>query len=364
MRSERLWLLAATAWLASACGQGGGYAGGIQSYAYYVYVTNQSAATISAFSVLGSGNLVPGSEISSGGNQPVGIVIHPSMSYLYALNAQATGSSGSSIGVFSISPANGSLSQVAVSSLPSSCGGLAIDPGGRFVYAACDTVIATLTVENGGASLSGLQTLTLASGIAEAVQADPSGSFVYATNESQAEAMSYSVSTTGALSLISTAATDTSPVAVAVDPQGRFIVTANIAKNDVTMLSVAASSGTLTSIGSYGVGSGTEPKGVAVDPTGSFVYVTATQLDTLNSFAVQSNFSLVSLASYNTDLLPSALAFSPDGAFLAVANSGASNDVFLFNYEAGGTLTFSDEGAADSQPSGVAIAKFLAPAAL
>jgi len=66
-------------------------------------------------------------------------------------------------------------------------------------------------------------------------------------------------------------AAGTSPSSVAVDPSGKFTYVANSASLSVSMYTINASTGVLTSI--VAIGAGLYPESVAVDPSGKFAYV-------------------------------------------------------------------------------------------
>ena len=66
-------------------------------------------------------------------------------------------------------------------------------------------------------------------------------------------------------------ATGVSPRSVVVDPTGKFAYVANSGSNNVSMYTIDATTGALTSIGLMAAGA--NPASVAVDPSGKFVYV-------------------------------------------------------------------------------------------
>ena len=76
---------------------------------------------------------------------------------------------------------------------------------------------------------------------------------------------------TGALTSIGMTAAGTDPVSVAVDPGGKFAYVANSVSNNVSMYAINATTGDLTSTGT--IAAGTNPVSVAVDRTSKFVYV-------------------------------------------------------------------------------------------
>ena len=84
---------------------------------------------------------------------------------------------------------------------------------------------------------------------------DPAGKFAYVTNSSSNDVSMYTINaTTGALTSIGTIAAGTDPVSVAVDPSGKFAYVANSSSNDVSMYTINATTGALTPIGTIAAG--------------------------------------------------------------------------------------------------------------
>ena len=116
------------------------------------------------------------------------------------------------------------------------------------------------------------------------------------------------------------------PAAVNVVANGNFVYAANDSDGTISAFQVA-SSGALSSIGTYSLPTDSGPNALASDPTGKFLYVTGGASNQLYGFQVQSNGSLVAMAnSVPTDNLPDAVAVDPRGRYVYVANYNA-NDV-------------------------------------
>ena len=100
------------------------------------------------------------------------------------------------------------------------------------------------------------------------VVVDPSGRFAYAANGgggSSSVSMYTINATTGALTSIGTITTGGDPVSVAVDPSGKFAYVDRFqSRIDVSMYTINATTGALTSIGT--ITTGRSPVSVAVDP--------------------------------------------------------------------------------------------------
>jgi len=113
------------------------------------------------------------------------------------------------------------------------------------------------------------------------------------------------------------------PVAINVLANGNFVYAVN--ESDATIAAFqVGSDGVLSSIGLFNVG--TNPNAVASDPTSKFLYVTDGASNQMYGFLVESNGSLVMMATpFKTDNLPNAVAVDPRGVYVYVANYNANN---------------------------------------
>ena len=120
------------------------------------------------------------------------------------------------------------------------------------------------------------------------------------------------------------------PVSVNVLANGNFLYAVNESDASISAFQVG-SDGVLSSIGLFNVG--TAPNAVAGDPTGKFLYVTDGASNQMYGFLVQSNGSLVMMATpFKTDNLPNAVAVDPRGIYVYVANYNA-NDVSAYTID-------------------------------
>jgi 6-phosphogluconolactonase (cycloisomerase 2 family) len=102
------------------------------------------------------------------------------------------------------------------------------------------------------------------------VTVDPTGKFVYVSHINGIEA--YVINSTGALINASSVAAGSNPKSVTVEPSGRFAYVANADSGNVSVFSINATTGTLTSIGAP-VPAGDEPRSITIDSSGKFAYV-------------------------------------------------------------------------------------------
>ncbi len=179
------------------------------------------------------------------------------------------------------------------------------------------------------------------------------------------------------------------PIALAIDPTGKFLFVANQGTSgDVTSgtISVFSVSGTtLTAVGTFptevsGDVSGTGPSALAVSPVGSYLYVANEFTNTVESFSYDASGTLTLIADYSAGTNPTGLAFSrcagitsstatgscpaADGNNLFVANSG-SNDISIFSacIQISGTCN-SPNGTLTQISSGSPVAAGVGPASI
>jgi DNA-binding beta-propeller fold protein YncE len=277
-----------------------------------------SAFAIGPGSLLSPITCTPMSNCQTGANtSPYAIAVDPSGRYVYTADDNNPGSvSGFAIG------AAGALSPIACTPA-SNCEtgfyplGIAIDPGGRYLYTANENSnsISAFSIGSGGALtpvVCGGCTVPVSSGNSLfGMAVDPAGRYVYVTNFTRGKATEpgsvevFSIGTGGALSPV-TCTTNCQtgngsyPEAVAVDPTGRYLYTADDGDDSVSAFSIG-SDGTLTPIvcspaSNCQTLAGTTPQALAIDPTGRFLYVTGSGGSTISVFSIGSDGTLTPIA--------------------------------------------------------------------
>jgi 6-phosphogluconolactonase (cycloisomerase 2 family) len=82
---------------------------------------------------------------------------------------------------------------------------------------------------------------------------DPSGKFAYAVNFNSNDISMYTINaTTGALTSTGTITSGQSPTSIAIHPSGNFAYVTNSASNDISIYSIDGATGALTLIGTIG----------------------------------------------------------------------------------------------------------------
>jgi YVTN family beta-propeller protein len=210
------------------------------------------------------------------------------------------------------------------------------------------TGTAAITVFNQGGGSSNSVAFSIGVGpVSVAVAADPSGKFgkfVYVANANSNDVSMYTIdATTGALTSTGTIAAGTSPSSVAVDPSGKFSYVANSFSNNVSMYTIDATTGVLTSIGA--IGAGDYPSSVAVDPSGKFAYVANANSFSVSVYTIDATTGvLTSMGAIGAEDYPDSVAVDPSGKFAYVANfgdhlAGIPGSVSTYRINADGSLT-------------------------
>src|SRR3981189_3354790 len=114
----------------------------------YAYVANQTAGTISAFSIdSANGFLTPVASFASTGAGPVALAVDPHGKVLYVAN-----NASNTVGIFAITDATGALTVTEFSVLVgTSPAALCVDPTGRYLYVANSgaNTVSAFAINNG-----------------------------------------------------------------------------------------------------------------------------------------------------------------------------------------------------------------------
>ena len=286
------------------------------------------------------------------------VTVDPLGKFAYVAN-WGEGDTAGSISMYTINATTGTLTSTgtidapcAPPPSPGSCApwSVVVDPSGKYVYVANEggfapTSVSMYTIN----ATSGVLTFTgtIAAGPrAISVTVDPTGKFAYVTTESDPPGSAGNVSmytinaATGALTSIGTVAAGTNPISVAVDPTGKFAYVANSGSNNVSMYTINATTGALTSTGAIDAGTGPTSVTVDPDPAGKFAYVANSGSNNVSMYTINATTgALTSIGTIAAGSAPTSIAFDPSGKFAYVTNSG-SNNVSMYSIDvATGALT-------------------------
>jgi 6-phosphogluconolactonase (cycloisomerase 2 family) len=261
----------------------------------FLYVENPGTDNLSGFvinQVTGAlGPVIPGAPFATGSFPYDTMAVHPNGHFLYQTNA-ALYVGQPSVAGFSIDQPTGSLTPVPGSPIPVNdpANNIAVDPTGRFVFAAAGGNIYGFNIDAGTGSLSSI-----------------SGSPFPAS---------------------------ASNAGIATDRQGRFVflasggTTVNSFRIDQTSGSLVPAPGSPYTVGVY-------PSGMAVDPTNNFLYVALT--DSIAVLRINQTTGALSMipgspfpAESGTGYLMIAVPGPPLGTLYLHGSGGPANPASLF----------------------------------
>ena len=177
----------------------------------------------------------------------------------------------------------------------------------------------------------------------------PSGKFLYAANPGQNEndISLFDINTDGTLTEVFPRTTvtpyATQPRTLVMDPSGSFLYVANVGSTNISIFSIAASTGALTQLANSPVGINLTPLNMVLSPSGNFLFVSG-NVAAIQPSGVVEVFSLASGVLTSLGYFPTAgnnpdgLAIDPAGTYLYAANYG-SNSISVLGIGSSGALT-------------------------
>lgn len=387
---------------ASAIGAGDLMSDGTNIWYTYTSVTGISVSQITIVdfaAIVGTpreiskkGALESGVTVATG-NAPYGVAIHPSGTFVYAVN-----NTDSTISAYTRSLTTGVLTLIysyathIASSSPHDC---KVSPNGLHLYVSCtvNSYVNKFNINQTTGALSGSAYYSVGSGIpVKGIFISPDGLNVYTCNYSDNSiskfvcnpstgVLSGLAKTTGfgspyvacfssdgltgycanqgsntlsilsrnpsggAITITGTIATGSSPYGVCITPDGLSVYTANYAWGGAGTISIFVrntSTGGLS--GTTTIAAGTGPTNIISSPDGLVIYVVNRVGNNIMSYSRNPATSeLTYLATYATGTTPDGICISPYGDSLYIANS-ASNTVsrFLCDYQQVGIKTLWD----------------------
>ncbi|HEY6253288.1 MAG TPA: beta-propeller fold lactonase family protein [Candidatus Angelobacter sp.] len=275
----------------------------------FLFVSNQSANSLSAFSVNTSTGMltaVPGSPFTTG-SRPTGVAVAPMAGLVFVGNQN-----DSSVTVFSMNTSTGMLTPAAGSPMTgiSNPFGLAVNPAGTFLFvnnfrddpSGGANAVSTFHI-NANGSLSAVGTPFATSspaGITSPVGLVTDGQQLFVGNHMAESVVALQINSgTGALSSTSTlpapgsgcsTSCHNNPLRLTVDPMDKFIFATNVAAGTVSTFSI--NSGSLSAMSTAATGQ--HPFGVATDPTGSFLFVVNKVDNNLSAFSINASSGMLS----------------------------------------------------------------------
>ncbi|HYM79507.1 MAG TPA: beta-propeller fold lactonase family protein [Candidatus Dormibacteraeota bacterium] len=238
----------------------------------FLYVANSGSFDISVFSIDPSkGTLTLVSQANGANSAPIGLsainmALAPSGTALYVTGQAA-------LGYVEEFPVSAGVLGQPVQGSPFVTGnnpyGLAIDSSGTYLYTANkqDNTISEFGINSDG-SLSALRGSPIGETFIGPVSLliDKSGKYMYVANQSSTNLGAYSIGSDGTLTLLtgSPYGTGAGPSVLATDSSGKYLFVGNQAGSAVQSFSLDTSSGALTLVASYSVGAA--PSSIVITP--------------------------------------------------------------------------------------------------
>lgn len=299
---------------------------------HFAYIANFAGATVTLLSVnTGNGQLsvpVPVTAIppppSSPPNVfntaagPVALAVTSNGSFLYVLNQTA-----GNITAFTIDPSTGNLTVIPPPGSPpappffgslTGPSSLAISTDGSTLFVASPSQhsIAAFAIDSKGVLTQPNAPLVLGASVTPAfIMTEPTGHFLYAADSTNNTVLGFSIGGGGSLTPVagSPFAAGTKPVAMAATPGGALLYVANQASNNISAFVIDSRTGSLGAVsGSPFPTGGQGPSYVAA--TGTFVYVSELGTNDVAALAIGSNgaLSAVSGSPFNVATQPTWIA--------------------------------------------------------
>jgi 6-phosphogluconolactonase (cycloisomerase 2 family) len=231
------------------------------------------------------------------GLTPAALAMDSGGTLLFALNRVS-----SSISVYSINSGSGALTPVSGSPFPtfSNPFAFALTPSGKFLYVLNSDVQAVFAYTVSSGVLQAVAGLPVQVGNGPiAITVDPAQPFVYVANSADSTVSVLSINaSTGALTLLGTYATATTPTATATTPTavavlGQYLYVANLGSSNISVFTVTPVTGVLTQITSSPFTAGSAPLFEVIDPNGKFMYVGSQTAKTISAFSIDATTGAV-----------------------------------------------------------------------
>jgi 6-phosphogluconolactonase (cycloisomerase 2 family) len=287
----------------------------------FAYAANFGSANVSSYMIDAASGTLSSSGTVASGSGPLSVTVDRWSKFAYVA------ANDGSIGAYTIDPATGALTLAGNVSIGASLRSVTADPFGRFVYATRNTgQVWAFSINPSTGLLSAVPGSPFTTGdFAVSVSVDPTGRFAYVANFNTHNVSAFAINAnTGALSAIGTYPAGTNPSFVNVDASGKFVYVTNQASNTVSSYSIHAVSGALTALPAVSARNGPSSiamAGGAAAPTYTpkFAYAANYGSSDVSVYTINAGTgTLTSAGSAFLGAVPRAVAASPSGKFVYV----------------------------------------------
>ncbi len=298
------------------------------------------------------------------GGLPYSLAVDPSGRFVYAAN-----SADNTVSQYVIDLSTGALAPNSPATMPTGIrpNWLTIDSLGRFLYTAntADCTISIFRIDQTSGALNAtvpatVPVLASPSGCSKGavgLVVDPKGNFLYAVGE-RVEAFAVDAAT-GLLSpvgpMLPVGAVNRAP---AIDPSGTFLYIPSSILNELEVLAINPTTGALSPAAVPSVPAGEEASSIALDPSGRFLYVANRTGHSISQFLVGPGGSLtpMSIPVVQDSGLPWQILVDPSGELAYVSNE-ATTSVTIYRIGADGALNAYSLAAARGGAYGMGVAR-------
>jgi 6-phosphogluconolactonase len=310
--------------------------------AEFVYATNYSDSTISAYRVSPNGALtpLPGSPFASQ-YFPTGLAFDSTTDLLYVANGSTRPKPTESAGTVISYSVDSTGALTAASSVKVNTGanwGLAIDPARHSLYVpgghgSTGAAIAEFRMSSDGtlSKILGSPFLNHTPQPFQSITSDPTANFLYVSSfKSGKNLFGFKIGAKGALKPVAGSPFSGPPprgaLGMAIDPSGSFLLFLDLNANSISVDAIG-SDGALTPVTGSPFANTGGPYNLVVTPNGQFVYVADITNSTVSGYNLHSDGSLTPVPNspFAAGKTPSGLAVDSTGKFLYVANFGGNN---------------------------------------
>lgn len=345
-------------------GTGNGGGGGTTPTAHVAFIASKTSGQIGVFNI----NTTSGALTQLGGTlntqtAPFAVAVSPSGKYVYVSN---TGSN--SVSAYGWNASTGVFSFINTYTTGASPEGLAVDTSGKFLYVADYDAngISAFTINSDG-SLTAIDANTGTGAIDPfpagthpvSVAVDPGGNFLYVTNYGDSTIQMYTINaTTGALTADGSAITTTGlPGGLCAERRGSYVYVTDQSNNLVRGYAVDRTHSTLTYLGN--IASGVLPAGLVAHPSQDRAFVVNQTGNSVTAYTIAAAtgalaFPSGSLVNVGAQANPSMAAVDGADGILVVTNF-SSNSVSSYGINSDGSLLHLKDSTALTGVQGIAI---------
>jgi len=265
----------------------------VDAQSAHLYLASAGDGKVAGFSISSSGALtaLAGSPYAAGTGAGAIPAFSPDGNYLYVMNQTAN-----TVSAYSIAASTGVLTPLAGTPPPTGASPdwIVFTPNGKYAYVANkgEDTISMYTVASG--VLTPMATPTVASDEhPQDLTIDASGTHLYApvANGSTAGAVQvYTIGATGLLTSLGSTPAGVGPIYLALDPAGPYAYVSSSQGAEVYGYSISSTTGMLTALANspFSTGAGSEPQFITIDPSGRFGYTANEGTANITGFTISS----------------------------------------------------------------------------